>query len=360
MKIFKESILSSRARVKEVFRSLLPFGIGALGMLGGYAVGLPLPPLMGPMLTNAGCAIAGWSMRLSHKFMPPIFLIVGWYLGSRATPEILQSMAQWWPAVILVVIWTVLTALIGFCYFVFVARFDKQSAIFASLPGALANIVAFIGNSVPDQRRIIVPQVVRVFFMVGLLPAVFSFFLPPTDLLSSEGVSFSLRRFELLDWGLCGFLTFVLATAFRYLRVPSPEFLAGVIASGFFYATGLITEPFPNFLIIAAFFLLGCLIGGRFTGTPLRLVLSLGKHGVAVSFLMLLFCIPGAFLTLLWVDVPSFSSVLAYIPGAIHEMSIIAAAYDLEPLFVASMHFVRVVFIVLSLPFLLKFFSNSK
>lgn len=340
-------------------RSLLPFGTGLVGVVGGYLLLLPLPALMGPMLVNAGCALSGMSMRIPQRMMPTVFIVIGWYLGSRVTPDILDSMRQWWFAAILMIFWTLLTASIGVFYFTRISRYDRRAAVFASLPGALSNIVATIEDIAMDQKRVIVPQTVRVFFVVGILPIIFSSFLPTTDLLAGDGDLFFAEAFPFITWGLCLLATLVLVFLFRRAYVPTPEFLAGTIAAGIFYGTGFLVTPLPAMFVLAAFYFLGCFIGSRFTGATWRELIVLGKHGVVVALLMIFFSVPGALLASLWLDLRLFSLILAYIPGGIHEMSIIAAAYDLDPLFVATMHFIRIVFIILSLPFLFRLMSSN-
>ena len=337
--------------------SLLPFGTGLVGVVGGYLLALPLPALMGPMLANAGCALSGLSMRIPPKLMPTVFTVIGWYLGSRVTPDILDSMRQWWFAAILIIFWTLLTALLGMFYFVRISRYGKQVAVFASLPGALSNIVATIEDIEMDQKKVIVPQTVRVFFVVGILPIIFSSFLPATDLLASDGDLFLSEGFPFITWGLCLLVTLVFVFLFHRARIPTPEFLAGTVAAGIFYGAEILVAPLPAIFTLAAFYFLGCFIGSRFTGATWRELLVLGKHGVVVALLMIFFSIPGALLASLWLDLSLFSLILAYIPGGIHEMSIIAAAYDLDPLFVATMHFIRIVLIILSLPFLFRLMS---
>ena len=92
---------------------------------------------------------------------------------------------------------------------------------------------------------------------------------------------------------------------------------------------------------------LGSAVGARFTGTPLALIGRTLLLGAGATVLMLLITLAfgaalhpltGYSLTLL---------LLAFIPGGLTEMSLIALAMGVDPAFVVTHHGVRVFLVVL-------------
>ena len=54
------------------------------------------------------------------------------------------------------------------------------------------------------------------------------------------------------------------------------------------------------------------------------------------------------------------AAFLSFAPGGLHEVVVISVAYDIDPLFVTYHHFLRVFFIIFSVPFILKFLKKKK
>jgi uncharacterized membrane protein AbrB (regulator of aidB expression) len=95
---------------------------------------------------------------------------------------------------------------------------------------------------------------------------------------------------------------------------------------------------------------LGSLAGSRFTGTPFRVLAgylsaALGSFCVAIT-------IAAAFAIAVTMAAPLHISdlVVAYAPGSIDAMMILALALHLDPVFVGAHHLVRVFTVTLALP----------
>ena len=54
--------------------------------------------------------------------------------------------------------------------------------------------------------------------------------------------------------------------------------------------------------------------------------------------------------------IPTF---LSFAPGGIHEMVVISVAYNIDPIFVSYHHLLRIISIVIILPFILKKFKRN-
>jgi hypothetical protein len=133
----------------------------------------------------------------------------------------------------------------------------------------------------------------------------------------------------------------------RRLRLPAATFVGPLLGSAAAHLAGWIeTEP-PYLLMACAQLVLGSAVGARFTGTPLALIGRTLLLGAGATVLMLLITLAfGAALQLLTGHSLTLL-LLAFIPGGLTEMSLIALAMGVDPAFVVTHHSVRVFLVVL-------------
>ena len=84
---------------------LAAFALGAAGGFGAKALGLPLPMLLGSLITVSAAAIGGLRMGgrvlgipmpIRSGFVP----VIGVSIGTAVTPGILEEATRWWPSVL--------------------------------------------------------------------------------------------------------------------------------------------------------------------------------------------------------------------------------------------------------------------
>ena len=120
-----------------------------------------------------------------------------------------------------------------------------------------------------------------------------------------------------------------------------------MILSAILHFAGVTASRPPVELVAAAQVVLGSAIGSRFAGTPPRtigraLVLSIGAT-------TLLLAITAGFAVLIshLLGLPQTQVLLAYSPGGIAEMSLIALSLGVDPAFVSTHHVARIFMIVM-------------
>jgi len=95
---------------------------------------------------------------------------------------------------------------------------------------------------------------------------------------------------------------------------------------------------------------MGTGIGCRFAGTPVREIYRIVKISIGSTLLLLVFGVLFGLALEQVTDVPWFVLVLAYAPGGLAEMSLIALALGRDVAFVATHHSFRIGFIVILAP----------
>ncbi|HCP00247.1 MAG TPA: ammonia monooxygenase, partial [Rhodospirillaceae bacterium] len=140
----------------------------------------------------------------------------------------------------------------------------------------------------------------------------------------------------------------------RFLRMPAPYLAGPMVASAAVHLLGLTHASPPAIVVAAAQILLGASVGARFAGLTHRdigRVLRLG--GIAT---LILLGISGVFAVGLnaITGIPFESLVLAFSPGGLTEMSLVALALNIDTAFVATHHIVRITVVVMIVPLLFK------
>ncbi len=141
----------------------------------------------------------------------------------------------------------------------------------------------------------------------------------------------------------------------RLVRLPAAAILGPMIFSAAFHLTGLTEAKPPTELVAAAQVVVGTTVGCRFAGVALSLVGRTILAAVGSTVILvgggLLFAVLLHPLT----DLPTIGIFLAFAPGGVAEMSLIALALSIDAALVATHHIVRIFFIVVFTPLLFRF-----
>jgi len=312
--------------------------------------GMPAGWLSGAIVGVSAAALAGRPMYVPPLVGRAVYVILGISLGSSVTPATVASMVTWPLSLIaLAIAMTAITASVT-VYLKFVHGWPTLDALFAAAPGALAQAMALAQDTGSDVRAIAMVQTVRLFVLAVALPIAIAAFgvsgLPPPR--TAGNVPTAQLVIDLvvlvLASGGAGWL------AFRF-RMPGGLIVGAMAASGVLHGGGWVHAFLPVPVAICSFIIMGAMIGTRLGGADIRQLARLGLVGVGalvvgtvVGFLCAAVVAWG--LNLRLPDV-----VMAYAPGAIEAMTIIAFALHLDPVFVGVHHLARFTFMSLVLPF---------
>jgi uncharacterized protein len=225
---------------------------------------------------------------------------------------------------------------------------DTLSSLFAAAPGALAQAMALAQDTGADVRAIAMVQTVRLFILAVALPIAFAAFgvagLPPP-----RGTDAPMLR-SAIELGVL-----ILASAgagwlaFRF-SIPGGLIVGAMAASGVLHGGGFVHAFLPVPVAILSFIVMGAMIGTRLGDADIKSLARLCLTGIGAlmvgTTVGCLFALGVAWaLSLRLADV-----VMAYAPGAIEAMTIIAFALHLDPVFVGVHHLARFTFMSMVLP----------
>ncbi len=327
--------------VPQLGRTALCLAIGTAGGSVFWALGLPLPWLIGAMLTTTAATLAGVRLAVSSWLRAAMLAVIGILIGSAFDQELLGSVHRWLWSLAALPVYVVVIATAVMAYLRRVARFDPATAYFSASPGGLSEMVLLSERYGADARRTGLVHTLRVLLLVTAIPFIveqLGLSVPRPEVLA-EGPTFVETLFLLLT-GAAG------AWLGSLVRLPSAALLGPLLASAFVHVTGWSTTQPPDLLIALAQVVVGASVGARFSGISVREVLATLGHGLVITALML--ALSAAFAAMIHplAGIALLPLLIAYVPGGVAEMALVALALGIDPAFVTTHHVVRILLVV--------------
>ena len=322
---------------------LMVWGATAGGALFN-ALGFPGGWLSGAMVALALMAALGRAAPLAGPLRQLAMIASGAAIGSAMTPQMLHGISRY-PASLALMVCAVV-AITAACVALLrrVPGFSRETAFFAAIPGALSYVFAVAATTQADMARIAVVQVLRVFALLAILPLLVAQaglpraapVLHETDAMWMVALAFALGG--LLGLGL------------ERLGMAGGMLFGAMLGSGLLHATGLAPGRLPLLVGIAGQVLVGAWTGARFVGFDWGLLGRLAAVSLGTFALTMAMAAGFAGLASGALGLPYPETLLAFAPGGLEAMTILAFALGIDPLFVGAHHLARFVLISLSLP----------
>lgn len=329
------------------------------GAAGGGAfalAGMPLPWMLGALCVTLVCALAGAKVAMPETVRNPTVAVIGVLLGASFTPGMLAEASGWLLSLAGMAAYLGLAALVSIPVFRRLAGHDPLTAFFAAMPGGLAEMSS-VGRSMgADERKIILAHLARI--VVTIAAVAFWFRVVAGYPVASRALNFSLAGIGALDAALLVGAGVLGAFLGYRLRLPAPTLFGPMILSGLLHATGLTASAPPGALVIAAQVILGTVMGCRFRGVPLAEVARAMGISLIVTVMTLALALAFAALLHRGLGQTTEQVLLAYAPGGLTEMSLIALAMQAEVAFVAVHHVSRIVMVIALAPLVARRWRN--
>nr|WP_321526693.1 AbrB family transcriptional regulator [uncultured Cohaesibacter sp.] len=351
MQTIKDKKLGERA-----FQVVALYAIAFAGGAIAHWIDFPAAWLTGSLLAVAITSLAGLRYKLPNLLRDLGFAQVGLILGSGFSPDMLQAIASWPLSIAMLAVTVVAIAASAYWVLRKVGHWDHETALFASLPGALSYIIVIAEDSRADMTRVAIAQSLRVFVLISVLPIILA---PYTDGTTSR-IGPGTMTLDLMHLGLMILGVALLAPIALRLKIPSGLMLSGVVVSGTLYLTGVYHEPFPNWFTIPGYLTVGINIGGRFASISVRDLVRLS--GISMLSLMTSAGVSAvaAILCAELLDFPIGQVVLAFAPGGFDTMVLLSFLINLNPAYVTGHHLVRYLGLVILAPIVVSKLSKKQ
>ncbi len=325
--------------------------IGLAGALLALWIGTPLPWLFGPVVVVGLAAFFGlkidgepvqFPVRARYFFVP----IIGVAIGASMTPDVLRDLSRWWPSLAALLVFVPLAHIGGYVIFRRVGGLDRQTAWFSSMPGGLIEALAMGEQHGADMRMLNLLQFLRLIVCILIVPTAFML-LKGGAVGSASGVRLEAGApltiadaFILIGAGVSGLLLG------RKIGLPAALITGPILMSGAAHLAGLTAAAPPAWMVSMTQLVVGLTLGIRFAGLDRREVgLGVMLTAMTVTLTLGLAVLFGIILSGLVAERIE-AVVLAFAPGGVVEMSLIAISLEISVIYVALHHVARILLAV--------------
>ena len=335
-------------------RFALALMIGVAGSILFAWLDIPLPWLLGSMFACSVAALSSAPIAAPSVVRPPTLVILGILLGASFTPRFFYDLEQALPTLLgLIVFMVVAAACCGF-YFHKVAGFDAKTAYFSGMPGGLMEMVILGDANGADARLIALVHSGRILLIISFLPILIEL-LFEVDLQRQDFVGQSFAAISLGDSLAIAATAAAGILIGHVLHIPAKYLLGPLAASAAVHALGWSDFRPPAELVNIAQIILGTTIGCRFLGFEPMLTIRILFLSLGATIILLCLTFLFGFGMGYIIDQPPLPIILAYSPGGLAEMSLVAVSLQIEVVFVTIHHVVRVFAIMVSAGYVFAF-----
>jgi membrane AbrB-like protein len=285
-----------------------------------------------------------------------VVAVIGVLLGAGFTPALLEQIGSWSLTLAGLALYLALSLVLLVPWFRKVGGFDRRTAYFAAMPGGLSEMVELAESAKADVPRVILAQSLRIVLTIAVIAVWFRWVqgVPVGQMTGQAGFA-DLATIDLVILAVAAIAGSALGLG---LRLPAPTLLGPMILSAVLHLTEVTKSAPPVELVVLAQVILGTILGTRFAGISAKallraLGLSLGATvvmlGLALGFALALHQMTGQ---------SADQILLAYAPGGLTEMSLVALALNAEAAFVATHHVVRILMVIVAAPVLFRLWDR--
>ena len=341
----------------------IALGAGALFL----QLGVPAPYLMGSLF---GVWIAGanapklqpylWVARWFHK---PVVLGLGVLIGTTFNQQILSQFGQWQITIITMVATTILVTAIGFFFLTKIRNYDTKLAFLCSVPGGQAEVVVLAKDITDKDYVVALFHLVRVVIVFVSTPFLLAF-LEGQQAVAQSNIALQAlpSLFDLDTTQLAIFIALAIGgfIGAKLIRLPIPHLLGPLLLSSIVHGFGWIELPRINEFVILAQLSIGGAIGARLSRVPVKEVFGYLQDAIANTVLILSAYILSAIFVANLLHTGFLSVWLAFVPGGLYEVTLLAVIFGFDVAFVAVHHTVRIMLVIFTLPIIARKFAPGK
>jgi len=331
---------------------LLALALGTAGGFGALALGLPLPMLLGSLMTVSAAAIFGLRplgrvlgipMSIRMGFIP----VIGVSIGTAFTPGILEEVPRWWPSLAALLLYIPVAHAISYTITRRVGGLDKPTSYYGTMPGGFIESITLGDQAGADAAYLTMLQFLRLILCIVLIPIGFSI-ATGGSVGSSAGavIGGADKVLSPTDWALLIAAGVIGALLGHRTRLPAYMVTGPFVMSALVHYLGWVEGGPPGWLISVTQVVIGTSLGARFAGRSPRILM----HGAQLATLnvtaMLLLASFAAALLHGLVGERWEAVFLAFAPGGLAEMALVALSLEISVIYVTVHHILRIIIAV--------------
>ncbi|MCQ4258075.1 AbrB family transcriptional regulator [Stutzerimonas stutzeri] len=307
-----------------------------VGALGGWLASLanwPLPWMVGSLLAVIAVRCSGWLVKEVPRGRQTGQWLIASAIGLHFTSEVLQQVLEHFGVILAGALGTLLLSLIGI-FILLRSGMDRATAFFSSMPGGASEMVNLANRHDAQPAMVAAAHSMRLLLVVLIIPALFTWSLPPVDAPAPAPVSWPWLA-VLLPAGA------LLAMLWKRLGQPNPWMLGPLTVCAAASALFDLHLGMPEGIGQLGQWLIGCSLGCHFDRAFFR---SAPRFMLRILLFTLLAMLAAAGLAemLGWAaTLDQTSLMLGMMPGGITELCLTAEALQLSVALVTALQVLR-------------------
>ena len=358
MQAFSLAGISIKTLLEDIRRLAVTFAV-ALAM--GYALlrlGAPAPILMGSLF---GVWLAGGVIRplrrhlgVAHWFHVPVVLGLGVLIGSNFSIDFIGRASQWGATMAVMAVVTVLVTAFGYWHLRKVRGYSRPMSFLCSIPGGQVEAIVMARGTVDKDYVVALFHLVRVALVFLSTPMILGFLQGAEAVAESNAALQAMPGVLDMEAGQFAGLLLIAVVGFilaKLLRLPVPHLLGPVLLSSALHLAGFIAIPRINELVILAQISIGGGVGARLAQVEFIKLLDYIKDAVVNTVVIVSVYVLAAEAAAYFLGLDPLLLWLAFVPGGLYEVTLLALIFGFDIAFVAFHHTIRILLIIFSMPF---------
>ena len=318
---------------------------------------IPLAWFLGPMIITSIAALSGLKIIMPKIVLSFILIILGLHIGNYIDQNLFNQMLDWIWTSLIMLIYIIICILVVAKYLKKFASYGEKASIFSAAPGALGPLMILAENEKTDLSQVATSHLIRLIIIITVIPFIIINNSDNNVLLDNDFNYLAQNHINLIFLIIASiFFIFV----FDKIKIPAALLSGTLFASGLLQITDIATYKLPDETVNFCLLILGSSVGCRFAEKTIKEIANNSLHSIVATTILVVIGLFAAYLATFFVDTNILTLILSFSPGGIYEVAVIAIAFDLDPDFVAFHHIIRLLFILFTVPIVLRVLEKIK
>ena len=318
---------------------------------------IPLAWMLGPMIITSIAALSGLKVKMPKMALNSILIILGLHIGNYIDQNLFNQMINWIWTSFIMLIYIIICILLVSKYLEKFSGYGKKASIFSAAPGALGPLMILAENEKTDLSQVATSHLIRLIIIITVIPFII--------VNNTNTDTLLIDKFDYMSQNHINLILLIIASLFFIfifdkIKVPAALLSGTLFASGLLQITEIATYKLPDESVNFCLLILGASVGCRFAEKTVKEIANNSLHSIVATTVLVVLGLIAAYVATFFVDTNILTLILSFSPGGIYEVAVIAIAFDLDPDFVAFHHIIRLLFILFTVPIILKIFDKIK
>lgn len=239
-----------------------------------------------------------------------------------------------------------------------ITSIDKITALVGSSPGGLSAMIAVSDSLKGNSALVTIFHTIRLISVLFIIPFYVIHGVAPSDAEGITGIASNKQEGEY--WTIVLYMvSFLIGWKMRY-KVPASLVILPMLFIGGLQTGGLSMYALPEVIFVGAQLLIGSYLGQTISVNDLIKAGKTCVYFLILAVFVITLSVLFSYILSLWTDMARVTAVLALAPGGLIEMAVTAEQAGADPAIVSSLQTIRLLTIVLLLPFLFRKFRHGR